>query len=90
METLSIIKRNNDLLSSEMDDELVMMNLESNNYYGLNKIGKDIWEILEENQTLESLCNKLIEKYDVSFEECKNDITPFLEKLKESNIIEIS
>lgn len=90
MHDFSLIKRNDDLLSSEMDDEIVMMNLESNNYYGLNKIGKDIWECLEEELTFNDLCNKLVSKYDVSLEQCKKDVTPFLEKLKESNIIEVS
>ncbi|XPV67690.1 MAG: PqqD family peptide modification chaperone [Halarcobacter sp.] len=84
------IKRNEELLSSEMDDELVMMNLESNNYFGLNKVGKDIWEFLEEEQTLNNLCEKLTNKYDVSLEQCKEDITPFIDKLKELNIIEVS
>jgi hypothetical protein len=73
-----------------MDEELVMMDLETNNYYGLNKIGKDIWSFLELELSLEELCNKLTQKYEVSFEQCKNDITPFLEKLKELKIIEIS
>lgn len=85
-----LIRRNKELLSSEMNDELVMMNLESNNYFGLNKVGKYIWEFLEEEQTLDNLCEKLTSKYDVSFEQCKSDITPFINKLKELNIIEVS
>jgi len=86
----SIIERNDELLSSDMDDELVMMDLESNNYYGLNKVGKDIWEKIEEPTTLEELCSDLIKKYNVSFDKCKEDITPFLEKLQEMNIVKIS
>ncbi|XPV69514.1 MAG: PqqD family peptide modification chaperone [Halarcobacter sp.] len=90
MEITKILKRNDDLLSSEMDSELVMMDLELNNYYGLNKIGKDIWELLENDLTLEELCNKLIEKYEVSFEQCNEDISPFIEKLEKLNIVKVS
>ena len=88
MDQNTLIKRNEELLSSEMDDELVMMNLENNNYFGLNKIGKDIWEQLDEPITLENLCKSLTQKYDVSFEQCKNDVSIFIDKLVEVNIVE--
>lgn len=89
MKVESLIKRNEELFCSEMDEELVMMNLESNNYFGLNKIGRDIWERLEKPKTIEVLCQELTQKYDVSTKQCQKDVSTFLEKLQETNLIEI-
>ena len=42
----SIIKRNPEMVSSDMDGETVMMSMENGEYYGLDPIGSRIWELI--------------------------------------------
>ena len=42
----SIIVRNVELLDSEIDGEIVMMNIESGKYFGMNKVGSEIWKMI--------------------------------------------
>jgi len=79
--------RNPDIIDSEIDDEIVMMDVERGNYFGLNVVGSSIWQSLEELQTVESLVDIIIEEYDVSREKCKKDITPFIEQMLKSKLL---
>jgi len=84
-----VVRRSENLLTSKMDDELVMMNLEKGEYYGLNVIATRIWSLLEQPQSIEQLINCLTDEFDVSRDKCLNDIAPFLENLMNRQIIEI-
>lgn len=85
-----IITKSNTILEAEMGEELVMMSMENNAYYGFDKIGKIIWEMLKEPISIQTLLDRLTERYDVSEQQCMEDITPFLEKLRDENLIDIS
>jgi len=37
-----------DVLSQEVDGETVLLNLNSENYFGLDEIGTRIWQLLQE------------------------------------------
>ncbi|MFN8671394.1 MAG: lasso peptide biosynthesis PqqD family chaperone [Candidatus Sericytochromatia bacterium] len=89
IELSSKIIKNDSLVASELDDGLVMMSLENNSYYGLNSIGKRIWELLDEKQTYNELIEKLTQEYDISKEECEKDILELLESLEKEEIISI-
>ncbi len=83
----TILQRNNELTFNLLDNEVVMMNLERGEYYGLNPIGSRIWELLAEATTLENLINKLTEEFDVSFEQCQTDSEEFINDLIEKGLI---
>lgn len=89
IELSSKIIKNDSLVASELDDGLVMMSLENNSYYGLNPIGKRIWELLDEKQTYNELIEKLTQEYDISKEKCEKDILELLESLEKEEIISI-
>lgn len=78
------------ILSSTIDDEVVMMSSEKGMYYNLNPVGSRIWELLDTPQTLESLCTQLLDEYDVDEATCKQETEEFITSLKERGLIEIS
>lgn len=82
------IIRKNEVIFSEMDGELVMMDLEKNSYFGLNAVGKEIWELLTEAKTINGLCATLMQKYDVELERCKQDVTAMVNKMVEVGIVQ--
>ncbi len=85
-----IIKRSNDVIASEMEDELVMMSMENNAYYGLNSVGRKIWELLESEQTFKTLCDQLMDKYDVDIDTCQRDVVVLISKLEESGLVTVA
>ncbi|MGB0525420.1 MAG: lasso peptide biosynthesis PqqD family chaperone [Flammeovirgaceae bacterium] len=84
----TILERNEaKFLSSDLGDEVVMMNLENGNYIGLNEVGGDIWKFMESPIKISELINKLIETYDVNPQECEADVMSYLEKMLEKGLV---
>jgi len=86
----SIISKNPQIISSKMDDEVVMMSVEKGNYYGLNRVGSEIWEKLTEPLTVGSLCDKLMQEFNVEKEQCEREVITYLEKLVSEGLILVS
>ena len=85
-----MFKKSTQILSSTIDDEVVMMSSEKGMYYNLNPIGSRIWDLLEAPQTIESLCAQLMDEYDVDEATCKQETEEFIQSLAERGLIEIS
>ncbi|HBS85743.1 MAG: hypothetical protein A2W91_13430 [Bacteroidetes bacterium GWF2_38_335] len=81
------IHRDPKMLSSYMDNEIVMMSIENGEYYGLNEIGSRIWELTEKPIKIEDLISKLMDEYEVDRENCMKDTMEFLDKLAEKKLI---
>ena len=73
--------------SSEMlDDELIILDLESGLYHSLNEIGSFIWEeIKNKNPSYDDLKKSISQKY--IGENIIEDLNKFLEELKEKKLI---
>lgn len=81
------IYKNSDIFDSEIDNELVMMNIENNAYYNTSEVGKRIWQLLDEFNTVEDICNELVKEYDVSMDECQKNVLDFVNNLLENKLI---
>jgi len=53
----------------------------------LNKTGKYLWELLQEDVTVDDLVNGMLSKYDVTKEVATKDILEFLEVLRKHQIL---
>ncbi|GIW21840.1 MAG: hypothetical protein KatS3mg068_0847 [Candidatus Sericytochromatia bacterium] len=86
----SIIHVNCNFISSEVDNELFLMSLENNAYYGLEDVGKRIFEIIQKPISFLEIVEILLNEYDIDKETCINDLREFLLNLEKENIIKIS
>lgn len=83
----TIIQRNNEILTSDIDGEKVMMSIQRGEYYGLGNTGSFIWDNIENKIRIEDLINLITQEFDVNKEQCLNDIMPFLNDLVEKGLI---
>lgn len=83
------IKRSETIVSSELTDETVMMNVEKGSYYGLDDIETKLWQIIETSTSVSALCDSLLPNYDVSREQGETDVLTFLNELHTEGIIEV-
>jgi hypothetical protein len=79
--------RNHNIIDGTLDNHQIMMHLEKGKYFGLNPIGKRIWELLEQPKTLEELVSVLLSEYEVSEEQCRQEVFDFLQKAFIQNVI---
>jgi hypothetical protein len=83
------IQKNDNWLTSDMDGETVMMDIDSGKYYALTEVGTSIWEKIDNPITLAEICDGLKEEYEVSAEQCKEETFTFVEMIHKFKIISV-
>ena len=79
--------RNEQIIDGEMDDEQVMLHLEKGKYFGLNPMGKRIWELIEQPKSFSELTGILLSEFKVTEEQCALEVQAFLEKVVKYDIV---
>ena len=54
----------------------------------LNETGAFLWNLLEEDTTIDEMVNAMIKEYDVDADTAKADIEAFICKIENSNMLE--
>jgi hypothetical protein len=85
----SIVFASSDLLSTELDGELVMMDLVSGQYISLDRIGTEIWRGLAQPRKVAELCQALGERYEAPAEEIERDVLALLVRMEENKLIRV-
>lgn len=84
-----ILRKKQDNLSTEIDDETVILDMASGLYIGLDSVGTSIWKSLEQEICYGELCKNLIKEFDVDKQTCRDDTLLFLQELKKNKLITI-
>ncbi len=79
--------RNSNVITGRVKDELVMMDIGSESYFGLDAVATRIWDLLEEPKSAVDLCSILTEEYEVTAEECLKDVSELLEEMERMGIV---
>ncbi len=85
----TVISRRDALLSNNLGADVVMMDIEQGNYYGLEAVAARIWEMTEKPVSVGSLCENLTAEYDIAPEKCREEVVGFLDDLLQHKIIQI-
>lgn len=89
LSTDSTVVVDGDHLTTELEDELVILDGETDTYYGLNEVGRRIWERLEEPRSVVELRDAIVEEYDVGPQQCERDLLAVLEDLRETGLVSV-
>lgn len=74
-------------LSSSLGEELVMMSIDNGNYVGISRVGARIYEMLKTPSTLDELCARLVEEYNVPLDVCGAEVKAFIDEMMEHGAI---
>lgn len=72
-----------DVLVQELSGELVLLNLATEEYFGLDDVGNAMWSALKESDSLQVAYDRLLEHYDVAPERLKQDFLNLIEQFIE-------
>lgn len=83
------LSRVENLLSTELDQETVLMSVDAGAYYGLEGPARTIWEILAVPMTFSTLVARLVQEYRVSPETCAADVEKFLGEMEREGLLRV-
>ena len=75
------------VLAQEIDGETVLLDMNSENYFGLNDVGTQAWELLKSGTNLQSLLEHLQSKYEIDTQVLESDIRSLLDALLKAGLI---
>jgi len=75
------------VFAQEVDGEMVLLDMNSENYFGLDAVATDIWRLLQEGKSLQETYDALLEMYDVEPETLHSDLQAFVGRLLESKLV---
>jgi hypothetical protein len=83
------LSRTRDLLSTELDQETVLMSIDAGAYYGLAGVARRIWNKLENPISFSDLVDCLEREYCVSRETCIADVQRFLAEIEREGLLRV-
>ena len=81
------VKNPDDVLISNRQEESVILNLDSERYYGLDSVGTRILSVLTTSDSIEAAYETLVQEYEVDHEVLKKDLLELVENLIAQGIL---
>ena len=85
----TVVVQTEDLLSSELDGDTVLMSLTQAAYYGLDSTAQHIWKMIAQPCRVADLCEQIVSVYAVEPTVCEQDVCAFLTELKREGLIRV-
>ena len=84
----SVVVAAKDQVSSDLGEEVAILDLKNGVYYGLDAVSARIWTLIQEPKAVNEIRDVLLDEYEVEPEHCERDLLTLLEKLVAENLVE--
>ena len=84
---MSHVAINPSVIYRDLAGEVVLLNLQSGVYYGLDAVGARVWQLLMESRGIDDLCATLLDEYDVDAETLRADVERLVGELTEKGLV---
>ena len=78
------------VLVRELEGESVLLNLNSESYFGLDEIGTRMWTLLTTSESIQAAYDSLLAEYEVEPEKLYQDLENLIEKLVAHGLAEVA
>ena len=75
------------VINEMIDGEAIMINLVSGSYYSLDRLGGEVWELLEKSQSVDEIVSQLSLRYDASDDVLRSAVETLLEQMSGEQLI---
>lgn len=75
------------VLYQEIGDEIVLLDLQSNQYYGLDAVGAEVWRLLAEISEPGVVAERMKEIYDADPAQIQNDVQVLVSELVHAGLL---
>jgi Coenzyme PQQ synthesis protein D (PqqD) len=81
------VRMPDDVLISNLQDESVILNLDSERYYGLDNVGTRFLSVLNTSDSIETAYEVLRDEFEVDAESLRQDLLELIENLLKQGIL---
>ena len=77
------------VLVRHLDGESVLLNLETERYFGLDATGTRMWQLVTTSPNLDAAYGILLEEYEVTPEVLRSDLAELMIRLVENGLVQV-
>lgn len=88
--TSSVVVAAKDQVSSNLAGEVVVLSLGTGRYYGLDRVGAQVWNLLLTPARVADIRDAIVRQYDVEPDRCERDVLALLQRLADQGLIELT
>jgi hypothetical protein len=78
------------VMARTVGKETVILDLESGTYFGLDPVGARIWQLIGAGHSVSSICEVMVEEYEVSREALEHDVLALAQELVTRKLIDVT
>ena len=78
-----------EVLCQEVNGEMVLLDLVSESYFGLDVTGTRIWQLYQSGLSTQELIKKMVDEFDIDRETLEADVNELLAKLVDAGLARI-
>ncbi len=82
------VRKPEHVVMRELDGEAILLNLETERYFGLDEIGTRMWTELVESPSVEGACEVLEREFEVEPAVLRRDVDALISQLVDSGLLE--
>jgi hypothetical protein len=90
LSTEARVSTGKDIVSSRLADEIVILDLKSGVYHGLEAVGARIWELVGDATPVHEIRDTLLDEYEVAADRCEEDLFSLIADLESHGLVQIS
>jgi hypothetical protein len=82
-----VVRPTEDLLTRSVGDDLVLLELGSEQYYALDEVGAAMWEAILASPSLQAARDQLLDRFDVPADELTSDLLELVDHLRSIGLV---
>lgn len=81
------LRRSTDVMQQVLGDEIVLLDMQGEQYFGLDPVGARIWTLLDGQRTLDAVLGVLCGEYDASPDVLRRDLLALAQSLADAGLV---
>ncbi len=85
----SAVRITDDVIFNDLQGEVVLLNLKTGTYFGLDPVGTRAWQLIQDHGCLGSVKDAMLREYEVSAEDLWEDLQDLVIRLADKGLVEV-
>ncbi|EEB79479.1 hypothetical protein GPB2148_2410 [marine gamma proteobacterium HTCC2148] len=87
MDLNQVVTLSPDVISQEVSGETVLLDLNSEHYFGLDEVGTRIWQLIDSSGNLQEIYDTMLSEYEVEADQLLEDMTQLLGDIEKAGLV---
>jgi hypothetical protein len=75
------------VVASELDGEMVLLNLATEEYYSLNEVGTRLWDLTDGKRTVAEMIDTILQEYEAERAGVTEDVLALFQELTDEGLV---